>query len=350
MTTSLAGKSLSELEKILSPLERFRILQIYRWIIQGSSGFEQMTDIPLLLRNELKMRFNIFSGSVVSCHDDSYAKKIAIGLYDGKKIESVLLNDGKNRLTACLSTQVGCPIGCVFCKTGSLGFYRNLESFEIAEQFLFLRAAAEKKENSFKKDEHIIDNIVVMGMGEPFLNLTELRKTITVFNDPDGMNFSKRRITVSTCGIVDGLFDIANNGPYFRLALSLATADEQLRNLLIPASKSNPLEKIKEALILFQRNGGGRVTLEIPLLGGINTSEKDALSIKKFTLGLDSIINIIPWNPVNDLKLEGKPLLEPEKNETLNFKRKLENYGLKVTMRLHKGRSVMGACGQLGAT
>jgi 23S rRNA (adenine2503-C2)-methyltransferase len=345
--TSLAGKSLSELEKILSGLERFRILQIYRWIVQGVNNFEQMTDIPILLRSELKERFRLFSGAVVSCHDDSYAKKIAVELCDGKKIESVLLNDGKNRLTACLSTQAGCPIGCVFCKTGSLGFHRNLESNEIAEQFLFLRAAAEK---SLCKEKHIIDNIVVMGMGEPLLNLAELRKAIAVFNDPQGMNFSKRRITVSTCGIVDGLFDIANNGPYIRLALSLATADEKLRNVMIPASKSNPLEKIKEALILFQRRGGGRVTLEIPLLGGINTRETDALSIKKFTAGLDCIVNIIPWNPVSGLVMEDKPLYEPEKNETINFKRKLENYGLKVTMRLHKGRSIMGACGQLGAT
>jgi 23S rRNA (adenine2503-C2)-methyltransferase len=162
------------------------------------------------------------------------------------------------------------------------------------------------------------------------------------------MKFSRRRITISTCGIVDGLFDIANNGPYIRLALSLATADEKLRNLMIPASKSNPLEKIREALILFQRNGGGRITLEIPLLSGINTRETDALSIKKFAVGLDCIVNIIPWNPVSGLELEGKSLCEPEKNETFNYKRKLENYGIKVTMRLHKGRSVMGACGQLG--
>jgi 23S rRNA (adenine2503-C2)-methyltransferase len=349
-TISLAGKSLPELEKIFSPLERFRILQIYRWIVHGAVNFEQMTDIPNSLRVELKTRFRLFSGNVVSCHDDSYAKKIAVELEDGKKIESVLLNDGKNRLTACLSTQVGCPIKCVFCKTGSLGFYRNLESHEIVEQFLFLRACAEKNEKTLCKEEHIIDNIVVMGMGEPLLNLEQLRKAIAVFGDPQGMNFSGRRITVSTCGIVDGLFDMANNGPYVRLALSLATGDENLRNKLIPASVSNPLEKIKEALVLFQHNNGGRITLEIPLLGGINTRETDAVSIKKFASGLDCIINLIPWNPVNGLVLEDKPLHEPEKKETFDFKKKLESYGLKVTMRLHKGRSVMGACGQLGET
>jgi 23S rRNA (adenine2503-C2)-methyltransferase len=309
-----------------------------------------MTDIPIQLRNELSARFCLYSGKVVSCHDDNSAKKIAIELVDGKKIESVLLNDGKNRFTACLSTQVGCPVGCVFCRTGSLGFYRNLESHEIAEQFLFLRACVEKTENSLCKEEHIIDNIVIMGMGEPLLNLEQLRKAIAVFNDPQGMNFSKRRITISTCGIVDGLLDMANNGPYTRLALSLATADEQLRNIMIPSSKSNPLEKIKSALILFQRKSGGRITLEIPLLGGINTREKDALLLKKFAGGLDCIINIIPWNPVSGLEMEGIPLIEPDKEESFYFKRKLESYGLKTTMRLHKGRGIMGACGQLGET
>jgi 23S rRNA (adenine2503-C2)-methyltransferase len=344
---SLAGKSLCELEKLLS-LERFRAGQIHKWIIRGVCDFDQMTDIPLSMRSSLKADFRLFSGSVVSCHDDSGAKKIVIELKDGLKIESVLLKDAKNRLTACLSTQAGCPIGCVFCKTGSLGFSRNLEANEIAEQFLFLRgsAAAAKPEN---KDEHIIDNIVIMGMGEPLLNMAHLRKALAFFNDPGGMNFSGRRITASTCGICEGLFDIANNGPFIRIALSLATADEQLRQKMIPAAKSNPLEKIKEALVLFQRNGGGRVTLEIPLLGGINTRSRDAASIAEFAAGIDSVVNVIPWNPVAGLELDGKPLREPEKKEIRDFLGELENYGLKTTMRLHKGRGIMGACGQLGA-
>jgi len=343
---SLAGNSLLELEKLLS-LERFRAGQIYNWIIRGAGDFDQMTDIPLSMRNGFKENFRLFSSSVISCHDESSAKKIVVELKDGLKIESVLLKDGKNRLTACLSTQAGCPVGCVFCKTGSLGFSRNLEANEIIEQFLFLRnsAGSEKPE----KDGHPIDNIVIMGMGEPLLNTDNLRKAIAFFNDPEGMNFSARRITVSTCGICEGLFGIADNGPFIKIALSLATADEQLRRKMIPAAKSNPLEKIMEALILFQRNGGGRVTLEIPLLGGVNTRSRDADSIAEFAAGIDSVVNIIPWNPVAGLELDGKPLREPEKKETLDFLRKLENHGLKTTMRLHKGRGIMGACGQLGA-
>ena len=345
---SLAGLSLPELKEILIHLPSFRASQIYKWILSGVSGFDQMTDIPKSLRDNLKENFNLYSSAVVSCHEDNDARKIVLALKDGSKIESVLLSDGKKRLTACLSTQAGCPIGCVFCKTGSLGFKRNLDSAEIVEQLIFLRTSAAVISDAEKKDEHIIDNIVIMGMGEPLLNLGNLRKAIETFNNPDGMNFSKRRITVSTCGICDDLFDIAENGPFIRLALSLTTADEQLRQKLMPATKSNPLQKVKEALVLFQRNGGGRITLEIPLLGGINTRDKDALYIAEFAEGIDTVVNIIPWNPVADLVFEGKPLREPEKKETECFIKKLESCGLKVTKRLHKGRSVMGACGQLG--
>jgi 23S rRNA (adenine2503-C2)-methyltransferase len=352
-TPAIAGLGPGELEKVLSPLPRFRSRQIYKWITRGVSDFEQMTDIPNSLRRELKERFCLFSGSVVSCHEDAGTMKMVISLKDGQKIEAVLLNDGKNRLTACLSTQCGCPIGCVFCKTGALGFKRNLESGEIAEQFFLLAAwaaanekAIEKKEH--QKEKHIIGNIVIMGMGEPLLNLANLRKAISILNDPSGLNFSKRRITVSTCGICGGLFDIAENGPFVRLALSLTTADEGLRQKLMPVTATNPLQKVKEALILFQRNGGGRITLEIPLLGGINTRDQDAVSIAHFAEGMESVVNIIPWNPVEGLEFEGRTLCEPNKKETADFIKRLESCGLKVTTRIHKGRGVLGACGQLG--
>jgi len=350
---SLAGLGPAELEKVISPLPRFRAVQIYKWIIKGVSDFEQMTDIPNSLRTELKERFRLFSGSVVSCHEDDGTMKMAIVMEDGQRIETVLLNDGKNRLTACLSTQCGCSAGCVFCKTGALGFKRNLNYNEIVEQFFFLTALATANEKAQKKEEHlkekhIIDNIVIMGMGEPLLNLSHLRKAISILNDPSGLNFSRRRITVSTCGICGSLFDIAENGPFVRLALSLTTADEILRQKLMPVTAANPLQKVKEAIILFQRNGGGRITLEIPLLGGINTRDQDAVSIARFAEGIDSVINIIPWNPVEGLEFEGSVLREPSKKETVEFIIKLENLGLKVTTRLRKGRGVLGACGQLG--
>jgi 23S rRNA (adenine2503-C2)-methyltransferase len=363
---ALAGISLSEIEKILSPLPRFRAFQIYKWIIRGVSGFEQMTDIPVSMRQELQNRFVLYSSKIDSCHADKGTKKIIVTLNDGLKIEAVLLSDNKQRYTACLSTQAGCPVGCVFCKTGSLKFSRNLYSSEIIEQFFHLcmlknikppntiqdsqnttelQCGAAEKDNSYR----LLDNIVIMGMGEPLFNMTNLREAVSIFTDSAGINFSRRRITVSTCGICDSMFDIAENGPFIRLALSLTTADENLRQKLIPASKTNPLKKIKEALILFQQNGGGRITLEIPLLGQINTRDKDALLIAEFAKGINSAVNIIPWNPVAGLEFEGKPLIEPEKKEIDAFIKKLEECGLKVIKRLGKGRRVSGACGQLGA-
>ncbi|MCL2764864.1 MAG: 23S rRNA (adenine(2503)-C(2))-methyltransferase RlmN [Treponema sp.] len=355
---SIAGLNLAELEKLLSPLPRFRALQIYKWITKGASCFEQMKNIPLNLRSELNKNFLIFS----SCHDnndfslqredsisDIGAKKFIFTLRDGLKIESVILSDGKNRLTACLSTQAGCPCACVFCKTGALAFKRNLDSREIVEQFLHLRNLY----NNNKNTGHIIDNIVVMGMGEPLLNLANLRKAISIFNEKEGINFSLRRITVSTCGIYEGIIDLAQNGPFFKLAVSLTTADDDLRQKLMPVAKSNPLYKIKEALMQFQLNGGGRVTLEVPLLSlkgrkGLNTNEKDAKAIADFSKGINTVINLIPWNPVEGLMFDGLPLCEPSKDDVKNFEHMLKKYNLNVTMRLHKGRSVMGACGQLG--
>jgi len=342
---SLAGLSLPELETLLHPLPRYRATQVYKWIIRGVGGFDQMTDIPASLRQELAARFSLYSCAVDSFLEDGQTKKAVITLRDELKIEAVLLNDGKNRLTACLSTQAGCPAGCVFCKTGSRGFTRNLTAEEIVEQFFILRnTVGEDAENS----EHIIDNIVIMGMGEPLLNLPQLRKAIAFFTDAQGLNFSKRRITVSTCGICSGLFDIAENGPAVRLALSLPTSDEKLRQELMPLTAANPLEKVKEALALYQKKSGNRITLETVLLGGVNTSEKDALSIADFAEGLDTVVNIIPWNPVAGLEFESKPLCEPSINEIENFIKILENNGMKVTKRLRKGRGIMGACGQLG--
>ncbi|MDR0443111.1 MAG: 23S rRNA (adenine(2503)-C(2))-methyltransferase RlmN [Treponema sp.] len=343
----LVGLPLHELTTLLHPLPRFRSVQIYKWIARGVLDYDQMTDLPLAVREKLKERFPLCSAKQISRHDDRHAVKIVLALEDGVKIESVLLSDGKERLTACLSTQAGCPAGCVFCKTGQMGFIRNLNSAEIIEQFLFLRTAA-LRTIAHEKKMREIENIVIMGMGEPLLNPAHLRKAIAVIIDPEGMNFSKRRITISTCGIYDGIIDIAENGPLVRLALSLTTADELLRQKLMPVTATQPLKKIKEALIHFQHKGGGRITLEAALLGGINTRREDAASIAEFAKGIDAVVNLIPWNPVAGLEFEGKPLREPDKKETEDFITMLESLGLKVTRRLGKGRKVMGACGQLG--
>jgi 23S rRNA (adenine2503-C2)-methyltransferase len=334
----MIGIPLDELAEQLAPLPRFRAAQIFKWIASGVSSFDDMNNLPLELRKELAERYTLRTHVAVETHRGSDGTvKLTIQLSDGARIESVLLADGNKRYTACLSTQAGCPAGCVFCKTGAQ-FLRNLNSGEIVEQFLLLRDIADTP----------IANIVIMGMGEPLLNLAELRRALAVISDKKGMNFSRRRITVSTCGIVQGIADLADNGPGIRLALSLTTADEALRRRLMPITVNQPLGKVKEALRHFQDAGGGRITLEAVLLGGINTRGEDAASIAQFARGLDAAINLIPWNPVKGLSFESKPLQEPAPEEIEAFTRRLDALGLNVTRRYRRGRGVMGACGQLG--
>jgi 23S rRNA (adenine2503-C2)-methyltransferase len=345
----LCGFTLEELEKILQQtdgltLPRFRAAQIFKWIASGIEGFEEMSNLPQSLRNELAEKFILRPSAVAEKHSgDDGSVKLALQFSDGIWVEAVLLIDGsgrrrlQGRRTVCLSTQAGCPVGCVFCKTGA-GFSRNIVSAEIVEQFLLLSG----------HEARSVSNIVVMGMGEPMLNLPELRRALAVITCKQGIGFSKRRITVSTCGIAEGIEDLAANGPDVRLALSLTTADEDLRRRLMPITASQPLKKVKEALIGFQERGGGRVTLEAVLLGGVNTRSEDARSIAGFAKGLDAVVNLIPWNPVKGLEFEGKALKPPPVSEIETFTRELEKLGLNVTRRFRRGRGIMGACGQLG--
>jgi 23S rRNA (adenine2503-C2)-methyltransferase len=343
---ALSGLPLDDLIKIIKPLPAFRARQIFKWIAGGTVSFQEMTDLPLLLREELEGRFRVYSSAVAARFEDPDGTvKLQIRLGDGARIEAVLLSGAGGRegrpaarKTACLSTQAGCPAGCVFCKTGTLGFLRNLDSAEITEQFLFLRGIVPG-----------ISNIVIMGMGEPLLNLGELRRALSVLTDSRGLGLSPRRITLSTGGITAGIRDLADQGPGIRLALSLTTADGDLRQRLMPIGRANPLPELKEALAYYQRRGGGRITLEAVLLSGINTRREDAAALISFARGLDSVVNLIPWNPVEGMNFEGKPLKEPSQKEIKDFIRLLEQGGIKTTRRFRRGRSVRGACGQLGA-
>jgi 23S rRNA (adenine2503-C2)-methyltransferase len=368
----LSGLPSGELALLLESLPSYRILQIKQWIARGVSSFDEMTNLPLSLRRELAGRFLLRTGRIASrYHDSDGTLKLGIELSDGAKIEAVLLTDEAGRKTACLSTQAGCPAGCVFCKTGSLGFLRNLNSAEIVEQFLLLResclppagAAGTAPGESAGGTERPaspagnagasgrgVSNIVVMGMGDPLLNIAELRRALSVITDRQGSGFSARRITVSTCGIIPGIRDLAEKGPAVRLALSLPSADAELRRRLMPLSAGHPLGELKKALAFFQEKGGGRVTLETALLSGINTRRADAASLADFAKGLDVVINLIPWNPVPGLEFEGRPLSGPSGDEIERFRKMLESEGLRVTRRYRKGRGVMGACGQLGDT
>ena len=334
----LSGYPLDELIALLAPLPRYRSVQIFKWIARGVETFDGMSDLPLDLRGELSGRFTLFSSEInTQLLDNDGTIKLGITLADNAKIEAVLLSDGRDRKTACLSTQAGCPAGCVFCKTGTLGLKRNLSPAEIVEQFLLLKKAGGD-----------ISHIVIMGMGEPLLNLGNLRSALSVICDKQGINMSRRKITVSTCGISEGITELADRGPDVRLALSLTTADEELRRRLMPISQAQSLGSIKKALAHYQKKGGGRITLELVLLGGINTRPADVGALKAFVKGIDAVVNVIPWNSFDNPPAFAPALREPTRAETDDFMGQLEAAKIKATCRYRKGRGIGGACGQLG--
>ena len=331
----LAGFLPEEFLQLPGVQPAFRGKQLFKWIASGVTSFSEMQNLPKSLRQQLEedccIRSSFVSKKLV---DPDGTVKLQLTLHDGKCVETVLLTDKDGRKTACVSCQVGCGMACAFCQTGRLGFSRNLEAAEIVEQFQFLEKTVGK-----------LDNIVFMGMGEPLLNLSAIRKAVAVLTHPEGRNLSGRRITLSTCGIISGIYDLADNGPALRLAVSLTTADEDLRQQLMPVTAGNPLPKLKEAISYYIEKTGRRCTLEAALLAGKNTGRESAKQLIDFARDLNCHVNLIPWNPV-----EGLPFQEPSAKECKDFIRQLENAGVNVTLRHRRGRKIGGACGQLGKT
>lgn len=332
---NLTGLFPEEITEILSLKQNFRGLQIYKWIYSGAETFDAMTNLGKEERKKLSETAEICSSSVSrTLKDPDGTVKLQIRLKDGLAVETVLLSDKEERKTACVSCQAGCPMKCAFCQTGQLGFARNLSAGEIVEQFLFLEKECGK-----------LDNIVFMGMGEPLLNLEEIRKAVAVLTDKRGRNLSSRRITLSTSGIIKGIYDLADKGPEIRLAVSLTTADEKLRTRLMPVNETNPLPELREAVKYYAEKTGKRVTLEAALMGGLNADRKSAEQLISFAKGIDVNVNLIPWNPVSSLDFK-----EPGRNEVRDFMKLVSNAGINVTLRTRRGQKIGGACGQLGKT
>ena len=333
----LTGLLPEEICENLELSQSFRAKQIFKWIGNGAKSFDQMTNLSLDLRNELSKKAILRSSKVKNIFKDPDGTiKLQIHLFDDNIVETVLLTDKEGRKTACVSCQAGCAMRCAFCMTGALGLSRNLQAFEIVEQFLYLEEIAGK-----------LDNIVFMGMGEPMQNLTGIRKAISILCHKDGRALSSKRITLSTCGIVKGIYDLADNGPHIRLAVSLTTANQSLREKLMPVcvSKENSLSELKKAIDYYAKKSGKRVTLEAALLHNTNTDAQSAKNLIDFAKNIDVNINLIPWNPVRILPFES-----PSSNEVHNFVDLLEKAGLNVTLRKKRGQKIGGACGQLGKT
>ncbi|MGP1439850.1 MAG: 23S rRNA (adenine(2503)-C(2))-methyltransferase RlmN [Treponema sp.] len=330
---SLLGLSPEELCETCKLEKKFQGEQIFAWLSRGISSFDEMTNLSIQLRNKLNSSYSIFTSKIQNILKDNFSIKLSIELHDKNIIEAVLLKDKTGRPTACLSSQVGCPLACAFCKTGKLGFARNLKASEIIEQFYHLQ----------KHEERKIENIVFMGMGEPLLNIKELKKAINILTHSKGLNLSKRRITVSTAGVIDGIYELEADETPVRLAVSLTTASSALRLSLMPIEKSNPLPRLKEAIKHFNEKTGKRVTLEMALIHNVNTSKEMLEKIVSFSEGLNVLVNLIPWNPIEEINFT-----RPTDDEINYVEQYLKNKGLNVTIRKRKAGQIAGSCGQLG--
>lgn len=331
-TISLFGLDQESLIKTLKLEKKFQGKQIFQWLAKGVTSFEEMTNLSKALRERLIKEFKSpCSSKVIDTQiDDTGAVKLAVELHDKNIIECVMLTDKNDRKTACLSSQVGCAMGCKFCRTATMGLLRNLESYEIIEQFVHLSKLGD------------ITHIVYMGMGEPLHNLGNVLRSIRYFHSEDTYFISHRRITISTCGVVPGIKKLTEQKLPVKLAISLVSADNVQRDEIMPVNKAYDLNELKRALLHYQNKGGKRFTLEYCMLSGVNVDEKAAKKLANFTNGMDAVVNLIPWNPAAEL-----PWQTPSNQEINSFCMFLDDFHIPYTRRFTKGRNVNGACGQL---
>jgi 23S rRNA (adenine2503-C2)-methyltransferase len=329
----------AELAGALSLSPPYRARQVFRHLSGGARYFDEMTDLPKSERDRLEAIYPRIptSETATTLSDPDGSRKIQLRLFDGAAVECVVLEDIEGRKTACLSSQVGCAMACAFCKTGSLGYLRDLSAGEIMEQFHYLSALVGPN------GAGPISNVVFMGMGEPLANLDAVRKAIGILTE--GVGLSRRKITISTCGIVPGVLDLAENGPAVRLAVSLTVAEDGLRSELMPVNRKWNLEALKAALERYQNKTGERITLECALMGGVNASPESAKRLLSWIGRLEVQVNVIPWN-----KIPGFPFSEPSREELESYIAILEAGGVVASRRMRRARGVMGACGQLGDT
>lgn len=313
----------------------FRARQVRRWLFERrASGFEEMTDLPQSLRDELAESFIIWSSQVVRHHQaDDGTEKLLLQLADGGRIECVLLREGIRR-TICISTQVGCAMGCVFCASGLDGVDRNLTTGEIIEQMLLLQRLLPRDER--------LSHIVVMGMGEPLANLDNLLPALHAAADKAGLGISARRITISTVGLPAAMRRLAERDAWYHLAVSLHAPDDALRNELVPVNKNIGLGQVLDAADHYFEVSGRRLTFEYVLLADINDRPEHAQALARLLRGRTALVNVIPYNPV-----AGLPYQTPTTAAQTTFREILAAGGLTVKFRHRKGDKINAACGQL---
>ncbi len=320
----------------------FRARQVWAQAYRRLAGsYDEMTDLPPSLRRRLAQEapFPAIEAARLVRSDDGLTRKALLRLADGRTVETVLMqyertDEGRARNTVCLSTQVGCAMGCVFCATGQGGFERNLSRGEIVAQAIhFARILRDEGKR--------LTNAVFMGMGEPLANYDATWGAVETLHDPGGLNIGARQITVSTVGVVAAIRRLARERLPITLAVSLHAPDDELRSRLI-ATHRRPLAELLEACREYAEATGRRLTFEYALISGENDGDEQALALAARLRGLPCHVNLIPLNPTPDERYR-----RPSRTRVLAFQRALEGAGVACTVRVEKGIEIAAACGQL---
>lgn len=312
-----------------------RAKQIQSWILQRrADSFAAMTDLPLELRQTLSDTFTLFSTRLdKALRATDGTNKLLLRLHDEQLIECVLLHED-GRHTACISTQVGCGMGCVFCASGLNGVERNLTSAEIVEQLVRLR--------NLLSPEERLTHIVVMGMGEPLANLDNLLEALTLATSKDGLGIGARHITISTVGLPAKMKRLADLKMQYHLAVSLHAPNDDLRSQIVPTNDKTGLDAILDAADYFQAQTHRQVTYEYVLLRGLNDRPEQAEELGRLLKGRQAHVNLIPFNDV-----AGLPFRRPAPESVADFGARLQRQGIAVHVRKRKGSDIDAACGQL---
>lgn len=326
-----------ELEKFVTDrgLEPFRARQLGKWLYRrGVTSFDEMTDLSKDTRELLKSSFS--AGDSMEVAEERVStdgtRKFLFRLLDGKQIESVLIPD-KGRHTLCISSQVGCALGCTFCLTGTIGKIRNLTPSEIIDQYLLVN----------RRTGGSVTNIVFMGMGEPLDNIENLVKALKIMTDENFLGLSPKRITVSTSGIVPGIKELGKQVSV-NLAVSLNAPRDELRDVIMPINRRYPIRELIKASVKFPVPPRKVLMFEYVLLSKVNDSDRDAYDLGHLLSGISCKVNLIPFNEAGPL-----PYHTPSRERVLRFQEILMSFGINVRIRKSRGRDILGACGQLAA-
>ena len=332
----LKSLTLEQLTKELTEAgyPKFRAGQLYRWLhVQLADDYEEMTNLPARMKEDLRSRYHLSHLRVadrqISALDGT--QKFLFELPDGETIESVFMKY-KFGNSVCVSSQVGCRMGCRFCASTLDGLRRNLLPGEILEEIYTIRRLTGEK----------ISHVVVMGTGEPLDNYDNLLTFLHILTDENGQNLSMRNVTVSTCGIVPGIYDLAGEGLSITLALSLHATTDAKRREIMPIANQYTISECMAACREYFAKTGRRVTFEYSLIKDVNDSEKDAGELAQLAASVGAHVNLIPVNPVKE-----RSYLQPEMSAVQAFRGKLEKHGINVSIRRVLGRDIDGACGQL---